>query len=115
MEVKKEAISNNLCTLMGIVQVHTQMNFVHEELKAMCTIELAHDVFTIDAQEAFNKNKPESGFEETGSESTLYSDDDDQGFNVSFTTTTVGNSVSGSSYSTEESVEIDPTRCYTCI
>ena len=66
----------------------------------MCTMELAHDMFTIDTQEAYNENKPESGFEETGSEPTSYSDDNDQGFDVSFTTTTAGRSVSRSSYST---------------
>ena len=98
---------------MGIVQVHTQMNSGHDELNAMCTLKLAHDMFTIDAQEAFNENKLESGFDETGSEPTSYSDDDDHGFDDSFMTTTTGSSVSGSSYSTEESVEIDPNMCYT--
>ncbi len=72
---------------MGIVQVNTQMNLVHEELKAACTLELAHDVFTINAQEAFNENEPEPGFEETGSLPTLYSDDnvheDDHSFTIS--------------------------------
>ena len=62
---------------MGIVQVHTQMNLVHDELKATCTMELAHDVFTIDVQEAFNENYLESGCGETESEPTSYSDDDD--------------------------------------
>ncbi len=36
--VKIEAISNNLSSLMGIVQVHNQMNPVHEELKDTCTL-----------------------------------------------------------------------------
>ena len=114
-DVEKEAISDNLSSLMGIVQVHTQMNSVHEELKDACTLELAHDVFTTDSQEAFNENEPGAGFEQTGSEPTSFSDDDDQGFNDSFTTTTAGSSVSGSSYSTEESVDYDPTQCYTCL
>ncbi len=43
------------------------MNLVHEELKAAYILELAHDVFTTDAQEEFNENKPGAGFEETGS------------------------------------------------
>ncbi len=93
---------------MGIVQVHTQMNSVYEELKATCTLELVHEVFTTEAQEAFNENKPGAWFEDTGSEPTSFLDDDDQGFNNSLTTTTAESSVSGSSYSTEESVEIDP-------
>ncbi len=38
VEVEKEAISNNLSSLMGIVQVHTQMNLVHEELTAAGTL-----------------------------------------------------------------------------
>ncbi len=100
---------------MEILQVHTQMNLVHDELKAVYTLELAHDVFTIDIQEAFNKNKPDSGSDETGSEPTSYLDDGDQEFNDSFTVTTAGSSVSGFSYSTEENIEIDPTRCYTCL
>ena len=45
----------------------------------------------------------------------MFLDDDDQGFDDSFTTTTAGSSVSGSSYSTEESVEYDPTMCYLCL
>ena len=49
MEVKKKIISNDLSSIMGIVQVHTQMNLVHDELKATCTLELDHDMFTIDA------------------------------------------------------------------
>ncbi len=69
----------------------------------------------IDTQEAFNENEPESGFNETGSEPTSYSDNNKQGLNYSFMTTTAGSSISGSSYSTEESVEIDPTMCYTSI
>ncbi len=45
----------------------------------------------------------------------MFSDDDDQVFNDSFTTTTAGSYVSGSSYSTEESVEYDPTQYYMCL
>ncbi len=108
-EVEMEVIKNNLSSLMVIVQVHTLMNSVHEELKATCTMKLSHDVFTIDAQKAFNENKLESGFEDTGSEPTSYSDDNDQGFNYRFTTITAGSSVSGSSYSIEESLEINLT------
>ena len=65
---------------METVQVHTHMNLDHDELNVTCTLlELAHDVFTIDTQDAFNENNPGSGFDKTGSEPTSYSDDDDQG------------------------------------
>ena len=60
---------------MGIVLVHNQMNLVDAELKAVYTLELAHDVFAIDVQEAFNENKLESGYEETGFLPTSYLDD----------------------------------------
>ncbi len=46
-KVGKEGLVHNLSSLMGILQVHTEMNLIHEELKAMCTMELAHEMFTI--------------------------------------------------------------------
>ena len=72
VDVEKEAIGNNLSSLMRIVQVQTQMNLVHEELKAACTLELAHDTFTTDAREAFNENKPGAGFDKTESKPTQF-------------------------------------------
>ena len=69
----------------------------------------ANDIFTIDAKEVVNENELKSGFDETGSGPTLYSDAKDQEFDNSFTVTTAGSSLSGSSYSTEEGIKIDPT------
>ena len=77
-EVEKKAISNDLSSIMGFVQVHTQMNLVHNELKAMCTLDLAHDVFTIDTQESFNETRQSQSLMRWDLNLPLYSYDNGQ-------------------------------------
>ncbi len=86
---------------MGIAQVHDQMNLIYDDWKEVWTLELVHDVFTVNTQEAFNENKLESGFEEMEVLTTSYLDDESYEYDDSFKISTVWSSVSRASYSTE--------------
>ena len=48
-KVENKTIGDNLAYIMGIVQVHSQMNLVHAELKAPSTPKMVHCMLSINA------------------------------------------------------------------